>query len=405
MGFLDKILKYSATRSLSEEQEALVNNKIREYISDTGYVAKSISEEGALGLSAVWACVRVLSETVSTLPIHLYKRIENGREVQYDHPAYNVLQKPNSHLNRYDIFYHLMVSCTLWGNGYIRIYRDKYYKPIRLELLLPSNVEPTLTENKELFYKVNGGELLNSFDVIHLKGLSFDGVKGKSPIAVHKENLCLTQSAQEYGEKFFTQGGNMSGVLYHPSTLDDGAYKRLKNDLTSQMIGLNKAHKPLLLEGGMKYERISIPPEDAQFIATRKFQKTEIATIYGVPPHMIADLERSTNNNIEHQAIEFVNYCLMPYLVKIESELNCKLLTEKEFTEYYYKFNVNALQRGDSKSRAEYYKVMYMISTFSPNEIRAYEDMNSYDGGDDFYTQLNMQVVGTESINSENNTK
>lgn len=244
-----------------------------------------------------------------------------------------------------------------------------------------------------MVYRLSNGELLPSYDIIHLKGVSTNGYKGKSPIQVHRENLSLTQSAQDYGEKFFTQGGNMSGVFKYPSTLKPEAYKRLKHDLIEQSVGLHNAHTPLLLEGGMTYERISIPPEDAQFIATRKFQKTEVATIFGVPPHMIADLERATNNNIEHQGMEFVQYCLLPYLVRLEEEFNRKLLREDEFGEYYFLFGLNGLLRGDAKTRSEYYKNMNIVGALSANEIRSLEDMNSYDGGDTYFVQMNMQTV------------
>ena len=185
----------------------------------------------------------------------------------------------------------------------------------------------------------------------------------------------------------------MSGVFKYPSTLKPEAYQRLKKDLLQQSVGLHNAHTPLLLEGGMTYERISIPPEDAQFIATRKFQKTEIATIYGVPPHMIADLERATNNNIEHQGMEFVQYCLLPYLVRLEEEFNRKLLRDDEFGEYYFLFGLNGLLRGDAKTRSEYYKNMNLIGAMNANEIRAYEDMNAYEGGDEYFVQANMQTV------------
>ncbi len=197
---------------------------------------------------------------------------------------------------------------------------------------------------------------------------------------------------------------NMSGVFKYPSTLKPDAYERLKRDLIAQSVGLHNAHIPLLFEGGMQYERISIPPEDAQFIATRKFQKTEIATIYGVPPHMIADLERATNNNIEHQGMEFVTYCLMPYLVRIEEELNRKLLRTDEFSNYYFKFNPNGLLRGDAKTRSEYYKNLNFIGAINANEVRAYEEMNSYDGGDEYFVQLNMQPV-QQAINPQKDDK
>ena len=268
----------------------------------------------------------------------------------------------------------------------------------------PTQVEPILTDDDILFYRTDKGELLPSHEMLHLRGLSTNGYKGKSPIAVHRDNLSLTASAQQYGEKFFNQGGNMSGVFKYPSTLKPEAYKRLKHDLIQQSEGLHNAHTPLLLEGGMTYERISIPPEDAQVIATRKFQKTAIATLYGVPPHMIADLERATNNNIEHQGMEFVQYCLLPYLVRLEEEFNRKLLRHDEFGEYYFLFGLNGLLRGDAKTRSEYYKNMNLIGALSANEIRSLEDMNAYEGGDEYFVQANMQTIeNAKSIKTENN--
>ena len=355
-----------------------------------------------MNLTAVWACVRILSETVGTLPLHLYRRTARGRERQYNHLCHRFVQVPNSYSTRFDLMHHLMVSCALWGNGFVRIFRDKRYRPVRLKFIHPARIEPLLTDNDELFYRSDTGELLPNEDVVHLRGLSTDGYKGKSPIAVHRDNLALSVSAQLYGKRFFDQGGNMSGVFKYPSTLKPEAYQCLKKDLIAQSVGLHNAHVPLLLEGGMTYERISIPPEDAQFIATRKFQKTEIATIYGIPPHMITDLERATNNNIEHQGMEFVQYCLMPYLVRIEEEFNRKLLREDEFGEYYFLFGLNGLLRGDAKTRSEYYKNMNIVGAMSANEIRSFEDMNSYDGGDEYFVQMNMQPV-TTAVKPETN--
>lgn len=386
-------LRRREERVSAEQIEQAVNDALLSDTVSDSTSRKYISEEGALNLSAVWACVRILSETVGTLPVHLYKRTSSGREKAAGHPCIHILHKPNSYTSRFALLHHLMVSCTLWGNGYVRIWRDRLYRPIRLQLLYPYEVEPVLSSDDELFYHLATGEMLSVDDVIHLRSLTTNGFKGKSPIAVHRENLSLTLAAQEYGERFFNQGGNMSGVFKYPSTLKPEAYQRLKRDLIAQSTGLHNAHTPLLLEGGMTYERISIPPEDAQFIATRKFQKTEIATIYGVPPHMIADLERATNNNIEHQGMEFVQYCLMPYIVRLEEEFNRKLLREDEFEEFYFLFSLNGLLRGDAKTRSEYYKNMNLIGSMSANEIRALEDMNAYEDGDEYFVQANMQSV------------
>lgn len=390
----------SEERVVSAEFENAVNKALTADTVADATRKPYITEEGALNLSAVWACVRILSETVGTLPIHLYKRTDKGRERQYAHACHKLLQIPNSFSNRFDLMHHLMISCALWGNGYARIHRGKDSRPIRLQLIHPAKVEPILNTNEELFYRLDNGKLLPNDELIHLRGLSTNGIKGKSSIAVHRDNLSLTMAAQEYGERFFNQGGNMSGVFKYPSTLKPEAYQRLKKDLVAQSVGLHNAHIPLLLEGGMTYERISIPPEDAQFIATRKFQKTEIATIYGIPPHMIADLERATNNNIEHQGMEFVTYCLMPYLVRLEEEFNRKLLRYDEFEEYYFLFGLNGLLRGDAKTRSEYYKNMNFVGAMNANEIRSFEDMNAYEGGDEYFVQMNMQTV-KNAINGE----
>ena len=376
----------------SAEFESAVNNALLSDTVSANTTRPVITEEISLSISAVWACVRILSETVGSLPIHLYRRTEKGREKVVNVCIY-VLNRPNEYCGRFALMQHLMIGCALWGNGYARIYRDKMYRPERIELLHPTEIEPILTHDNHLFYRDKTGLFLPPEDIIHLKGVSTNGYKGLSPIQVHRSNLGLGVSAQMYGERFFNQGGNMSGVFKYPSTLKPEAYQRLKHDLIAQSTGLHNAHTPLLLEGGMTYERISIPPEDAQFIATRKFQKTEIATIYGVPPHMIADLERATNNNIEHQGMEFVQYCLMSYVIRLEEEFNRKLLRDDEFEEFYFLFSLGGLLRGDAKTRSEFYKNMNLVGAMSANEIRALEDMNSYEGGDEYFVQANMQSV------------
>ena len=376
----------------SAEFESAVNNALLSDTVSANTTRPVITEEISLSISAVWACVRILSETVGSLPIHLYRRTEKGREKVVNVCIY-VLNRPNEYCGRFALMQHLMIGCTLWGNGYARIYRDKMYRPERIELLHPTEIEPILTHDNHLFSRDKTGLFLPPEDIIHLKGVSTNGYKGLSPIQVHRSNLGLGVSAQMYGERFFNQGGNMSGVFKYPSTLKPEAYQRLKHDLIAQSTGLHNAHTPLLLEGGMTYERISIPPEDAQFIATRKFQKTEIATIYGVPPHMIADLERATNNNIEHQGMEFVQYCLMSYVIRLEEEFNRKLLRDDEFEEFYFLFSLGGLLRGDAKTRSEFYKNMNLVGAMSANEIRAFEDMNAYEGGDTYFVQANMQSV------------
>ena len=340
---------------------------------------EDVSPDGSLAISAVWACVRILSETVASLPVHLYKKTKEGNVRVESDKLLDLLRRPNSYSGLYDFLQWEMIGCLLRGNGYTWIIRDVNGVPKRLHYCENEQVSVTIDrENDEIVFKYKE-HIIPSTDMIHLKGIVTDGYLGKSPIEVHRENLTLSQNVLTYGQKFFTNGGNTEGVYTYPGELKEDSYKRLKKDIAEQE-SLRNAHKSLLLEGGMKYERINIPLEDAQFITTRKFQATEVARIFGVPPHLIADLERSTNNNIEHQGIEFVVYTLLPYLKKLEAELNYKLLTTDQAKKMYFSFNVNGLMRGDSTARANFYRTMYMISAMCPNEIRKLENMNEYEG-------------------------
>lgn len=381
-----------AKRSNDEFESAVSATLLGQAMADSMGVAPPVTAENSLSLSAVWRCVNILADTVAILPIHLYEKSGDVRNRNNTHSSYRLLKRPNQYMTHFVMMRFLMTSCVLWGNGYARIIRDNKHNPIRLRPIHPGTVEPYLTESENLYYRLANGEVVSSSDMIHIKGLSIDGIKGKSPITIHRENIQLAKYAQEFGSKFFSQGSHQGGTFTIPGELKDEQYNRLKADLTRQMAGMQNAHKPILLEGGMTYARISIPPEDAQYIESRKFQKTEIATIFGVPPHMLADLERSTNNNIEHQGMEFVTYTLLSYLVGLEEEFNVKMLRDDEFDKFYHKFELKNLLRGDAKTRSEYYKNMNLVGAMNANEIRSLEEMNTYDGGDEYFVQLNMQT-------------
>lgn len=388
-------------RSVSASQ---IEDAVNQVLSNTPPQQVIVTQDTSLAITTVWACVTLLSESVGILPLHLYKKTPNGRTLTKNSAGMRVLNNPNEDLGltRIDVLQHLMVGVTLWGNGYVRIHRNENtMEPQMLSLPQPYDVTPVVSENGILFYNI-GNDKVMADDMIHIRGLVTDGIEGKSPITVHRENLALTLQVQSYGEKFFSRGGNTEGVFTIPGELKDDAYRRLKRDIEAQFSGMSNAHKPMLLEGGLEYNRLSIPPEDAQFLGTRKFQKSEIASIYRVPPHMVGDLERATYSNIEQQSQEFVTYCLMPYLVKIEMQLNQKLLKVDEREKYYFKFSLGGLLRADSKSRSEYYKNMNLIGCLSANEIRAMEELNSYEGGDNFFVQQNMAEINN-AINANNN--
>lgn len=396
MSIFKKIFK----RGLANSSLSDIDKAVSAVLAGANGEQVYVTEDTALTVATVWACVSLLSESVGILPIHLYKKTEQGRESVSKHPGLSVINKPNSYTKKLDLMQHLMVSVTLNGNGYAQIIRDDNARPVKIKLLQPDVPFPILTDDDELMYNVKG-QMVSSDDMIHIKGLVVDGLVGKSPIAVHRENIALTMMVQKYGQQFFSKGGNTSGMFEIPGTLSDDAFARLKQQIYAGFSGISNSHKPLILEGGMKYSRINIPLDDAQFLSTRKFQKGEIASIFRIPPHMVGDLERATYSNIEQQAQEFVTYCLLPYLEKIEEELNDKLLAYSEQDTYYFKFVLNGLLRADSKSRSEYYKNMYIIGCMNSNEIRELEEMNKYDGGDKFFVQQNMTT--TDNAINQNN--
>lgn len=403
MSFISKIFKRNADYPVHsyEEIDSAVSAAL--FFQDGAGNKVYVTKDTALSVTTVWACVSILSESVGVLPVHLYKKTATGREVVSDHHSVNLIKYPNGYMSQMDLLQHLMIGVTLHGNGYARIFRDNAGRANKLIPIDPQVPQPALTPDGELFYNV-AGEMVHSDDMIHIKGLVVDGLKGKSPIAVHRENLELSMQVQSYGNRFFANGGNTSSVIEVPGVLNPDAQKRLRQQLTEKLVGLENAHKPLVLEGGSKYSRINIPLDDAQFLSTRKFQKGEIASIFRVPPHMVGDLERSTYSNIEQQSREFLTYCLMPYLVKIETELNRKLLYIAEQPTHYFRFGLNGLLRADSKSRSEYYKNMYLIGCMNANEIRELEEMNKYEGGDKFFVQQNMTTTDN-AIKQDNEEK
>ena len=396
--------KRAADRKVTVQPEDIENldRAVSAVLAPPGGIPRVVTVDSAMGLATVWACIQLIGNSVGILPLHLYRRTDAGREKVKGHPVMSLLAAPSEYWNRFDLIQWLMTGALSYGNGYARIYRDRDYRPVRLEYLRSSDVTPYVDQNTGQLHYRAGSEVLMPFEIIHIKGLGTDPIKGKSPIAVHRENLALALEAQTYGETFFSKGGNVESVFEYPGSLKEPQYNRLKSDINKQVAGMDNAHAPLLLEGGMKYQRINIPLEDAQFIQTRKYQRSEIAAIYGVPPHMVGDLDKATYNNTELMGIEYVTYTLMPWLVKIQAEFARKLLREDEKESLYFAFQPNGLMRGDSKSRSEFYKNMSLIGAMNANEIRELEDMNSYPGGDKYFIQLNMQDADKVGESNEN---
>lgn len=357
-------------------------------ISDTDI---NVNNDTALTHSAVWSCVKVLSETIATLPFHVYERTDKGRAISYQHPVnFLISSEPNQNMTSFTWREVMQTHLCLNGNAFTWIKRNGGNQPTEL-ILINRDILDIKTYEGRLFYQIKDiPGLVDGADMLHIPALTLDGLMGLSPIAAARENIQLGLAAQKFGNNFFKNGANLNGYITVPEVLTDEAYERLKASWDKRYSGHSKNSQTAILEQGSKYERIGIPPEDAQFLETRKFQVNEIARIFRVPPHMIGDLERATFSNIEHQAIEFVTHTITPWLVRWEQELNRKLFSKAEKGRFYVKFNTNALLRGDAAARGNFYRSMFNVGAISQNDIRSLEDMNDIEGGDRYYVPLNM---------------
>ena len=358
---------------------------------------KAVNERTAMQTSAVYACVRILAESVAGLPLHVYERTANGsKSTKPSHPLYQLLHdEPNREMTSFVFRETLMSHLLLWGNAYAQIIRDGRGFPIALYPLLPDRMAVDRNESGELVYTYQsdkGQVKLRRENVLHIPGLGFDGLIGYSPIAMAKNAVGLALATEDYGAAFFANGANPGGVLEHPGVIKPEQADRLRESWQSQFGGAN-AHKVAVLEEGLKFHQMSIPPEQAQFLETRKFQINEIARIFRVPPHMVGDLEKSSFSNIEQQSLEFVKYTLDPWVIRWEQSLQQALILPSEKATIFIKFNLDGLLRGDYQSRMQGYSTGIQNGFMSVNDVRGLEDMNlltAEEGGDLHFVNGNM---------------
>lgn len=349
---------------------------------------KPVNERTAMQTTAVYACVRILAEAVASLPLHVYEyQDDGGKKLVHDHPLYYLLHdEPNPEMTSFVFRETLMSHLLIWGNAYAQIIRDGAGRVLGLYPLLPDKMEVQRDDKGNIYYvysrnsdenptfKEYGNIKLKAEDVLHIPGLGFDGLIGYSPIAMAKNAVGMTLACEEYGASFFSNGANPGGVLEHPGVLKDPS--KVRESWNSVYRGVSNAHKIAVLEEGMKYQQIGIPPEEAQFLETRKFQINEIARLYRIPPHMVGDLDKSSFSNIEQQSLEFVKYTLDPWVIRWEQSLQRSLLLPGEKGKYFIKLNVDGLLRGDYQSRMNGYAVGRQNGWFSANDIREMENMN-----------------------------
>lgn len=369
----------------------IISQLAQGYADSAGVV---VNAKTAMQQATVYSCIRVISQTIQSTPLHLYERSETKRIRAVKHPLYKLTLRPNPYQTNVTVQSLMGVNMGLRGNFYAQIVRGGGGKILEYLPLHPDKMEVKGDPAKPWEWKYKYGDsLLEQKDVLHIFDLSLDGITGICPIDHAKKSVGLGIAAESYGNKFFENNAMPSGVLTVPNVLKDDSYKRLK-DSWQESYGGDKRGSVAILEAGTSYAAITMTNEQSQFLETRNFQRSEICGLYGVPPHMIGDLQHATFSNIEHQSIEFVVRCILPRVRAIEAEMNRKFLTDKERETLYFEFALDGLMRGDMASRATAYQAFINNGIMNPNEARERENLNPYEGGEVFRSQLNMAPTG-----------
>lgn len=398
----DSLFKRSSPSSLTNPSEWLYTL----LGGSKTHAGVTINQETALAHSAVYACSKVLSESVASLPLELFQFLDDETIKLTTDSRYILLNSEPSELySSYDFRATAMLHLCLHGNFYAYIIRDGNRRPIELKIIDPSHVTPGLDPEGKLWYKiVNMAIPSRPENILHVKGLSTDGIVGRSPIQIFRENIGLGIATIETQGSLWKNGMLSMGYLKHPLKMSSDQVIDIRENFRLNYSGKENAGKMPVLQGGMEYIPLTLKPSDAMFIETAKLSRQDICSIYRVPPHMIGDLERSTNNNIEHQSLEFVRDTLRPILKNWEQELNRKMLFQGEKTNKFFRFNVDALLRGDTQSRGEYFtRALGGVSNpawMTQNEIRAIDNLNPIEGGDILYSP-SMNGMGVQPLPAE----
>jgi HK97 family phage portal protein len=364
----------------------------------------SVTADNAMKVATVFACVRLLSETIATLPLNLMQDYKGKKRHADNHPLYYLLRnKPNQDMNAVQLKEALMASMCLRGNGYLQKVQTRGGQIVELPFLDAARMSMQRLSNGSILYyytsKTGKQYTFTPDEIVNIPYFSLNGVEGVTPITMCRDGIGLAMTAEAHAKRFYENGGKPNAVLEIPATFSsDEAFKRLKDSFNTSFGGEN-SYKTAVLEGGATLKTVQMTAKDAEFIATRKFQKSEIAAMFNIPPHLIGDLEKATFSNIEQQSIEFEKFTIRPLVTKIEAALNVSLLTENEQRQgYYFRFNTDALLRGDMKSRYDSYAVARQWGFMNGNEIRELEDMESFEGGDTYWMPVNM----TDAANPTN---
>lgn len=360
----------------------------------------AVNENTAMRFSVVYACIRVLSESVAQIPLKVYERLPNGGKREASaHPLYTLLHDwPNDEMTSFNWREASAAHLCAWGNSYSHIEFGNDGRPRSISPLSPDRVTPKrLDVSDALVYDVTSrkGPVKRYVkeQILHVPGLGYDGIVGYSPIRIAAETIGLGLAAQEQAGSFLKNGAVPRGILQHKEALTEAATNRLRESWQALFGGNRNAGKVAILEEGMEFKTISVSPVDAQLIETMKLSRSEIAGIFRVPAHMINDLEKATFSNVDQLSIEFVKFSLMPWLTRYEQVMNRRLFLPSERGRYFCQFVTDGLLRGDVKTRNEAHRVAIMGGWKSPNEVRAEENLEPISGGDRHFMQSSYTTI------------
>ena len=362
----------------------------------------SVNAESSLTYSAFYGAVDRIAADIGKLPIHVYERDDAGDyQRKQGHPVEYVMQvRPNDYQTPYIFKQTMQGALCRWGNAYAEIQWRADGRPAALHPINPDIVTVEMSPDGEYFYRVQTGDKTIRVaweNMLHVKLLG-DGLVGKSPVALFRESLGMALAAERAGTTFFGQGMRPGAVLEHPGVLTDEAANRLRRTMEQQAGGSKNQGRLVLLEEGMKLNKWTIPPEDAQYLETRTFQVDEICRIFHLPPHKLAELTHATFSNVEELNREYVVDCLQPHLTNWEQEVTYKLFLPGERQKMFTRFSIEGLLRGNTEARAKFYAQMFNIGVMSINEIRALENMPQIDDGDKHYIPLNMTTTDAPEL-------
>jgi HK97 family phage portal protein len=355
---------------------------------------ENVNEYTALNYSAVFNAISLISGTIAALPLNLMRRSGDTTAPETNHTLYPVLHsKANAYMTSMAVRECMISHVLTWGNGYLEVVRDRMGQISELWPITPNRVTPKMKDDRLVYeIRIDGQILiLERENILHIPGLGFDGFMGYSIVGMAAKSIGLGMAMETFGSNYFGQGTHPGVIASHPGKLSDVAHKNLRDSLVSTYSGLGKSHRLMLLEEGMKLEKVGVPPNDSQFLESRQFQIPEIARWFNLPPHKLKDLTKSSFSNIESEQISYVTDSLLPWAVRIEQNLNMQLLTKQEIKSgLYFNHIFEGLLRGSSTDRAGFYSTMFNIGAMSINEIRAKENLNPVEGGDIHLVPLNM---------------